>query len=96
MSYRVILSPDAEENIRAVIRWYLNIQLELSFRFRAEIQGVLRRVAQNPYQFPLSKRLIRKALLRRFPYAIYFTLNAEGALVLAIFHQRRSGPWNKP
>jgi len=96
MSYRVILSPDAEEDIRAAIRWYLQIQLELSFRFRAEVQTVLRRVAQNPFQFPLTPTLIRKALLRRFPYAIYFTLNAEGALVLAISHQRRVTTWNEP
>lgn len=96
MSYRVILSPDADEDIRAAIRWYLQIQLELSFRFRAEVQVVLRRVGQNPFQFPLTPKLIRKALLRRFPYAIYFTLNAEGALVLAISHQRRVTRWNEP
>jgi plasmid stabilization system protein ParE len=96
MNYCVILSPDAEENIRAVIRWYLDIQLELSFRFRRETQAVLRRVGQNPFQFPLTNKLTRKALLRRFPYTIYFTFDGEEVLVLAILHQRRFTPWNEP
>jgi toxin ParE1/3/4 len=96
MNYRVILSPDAEENIRAVIRWYLDIQLELSFRFRAETHAVLHRLGQNPFQFPVTFKLIRKALLRRFPYTIYFTFDAEEVLVLAILHQRRLTPWNEP
>ena len=96
MSVRVILSPDAEEDFHAAIRWYVHIELGLSLRFKADAQRVLLRVGQNPYQFPLGPRSIRKALLRRFPYAIYFTVNAASVMVLAIFHQRRSTPWNEP
>jgi len=96
MSYRVILSPDARRDIRATIWWYSHIQRELGHRFSAEARTVLRRVKQNPYQFVRSHRSTRKALLRRFPYAIYFTVNAEGVLILAILHQRRLTPWNEP
>ena len=96
MSYRVILSPDAKEDLRAAIRWYFHIQLGLGYRFSAEAKTVLRRVRQNPYQFPRSHKSTRKALLKRFPYAIYFSLNAERALILAILHQRRFNPWTGP
>lgn len=96
MSYRVILSPDAKADFRAAIRWYFHIQLELSYRFRAEGENVLRRVRENPYQFPRSHKSTRKALLKRFPYAIYFSLNAERVLILAILHQRRFNPWTGP
>lgn len=31
----------------------------------------------------------RKALLRKFPYAMYFKVNADGSLVIACLHSRR-------
>jgi plasmid stabilization system protein ParE len=51
MNYRVILSPDAEENIRAVFRWYLDIQLELSFRFRAGLKRSFVALGKIPTSF---------------------------------------------
>jgi len=66
MNHRVILSPDADAGIEAAIRWYAHEQLELPFRFKAEMMITLRRIAQNPYQFPLVSKQVRRALLKRF------------------------------
>ena len=95
MNYHVILSPDATEDFRAVIRWYFEIQPQLSLRFDAEIAAVLRRLGQNPYKFPVSYKSLRKALLKRFQYTVYFTLIAKGVFVMTIIHQRRLRPWEK-
>jgi hypothetical protein len=40
-------------------------------------------------QAPGLRREVRRALLRRFPYAFYFTLEAEATIVLACLHVRR-------
>lgn len=95
MNYRVILSPDAKADIRAVTRWYYDIRPQLSVRFKAETLAVLRRLGQNPYQFPSVYQFIRKALLRRFQYTVYFTLIAERVVVIAISHHRRRRPWDQ-
>jgi len=95
MNYRVILSPDAKADLRAAIRWYDDIQSQLSVRFEAETLAVLRRLAQNPYQFPRTYKSLRKALLKRFQYTVYFALIAEQVLVMAISHQRRFRPWDE-
>ena len=92
MVRRVILSPDAKEHIRSAIRWYVRQQLDLRFRFRAELRTTLRRVRQNPFQFPLGEDRLRRALMNRFPYAIYFRLNPEGIVVAGVVHQRRLNP----
>jgi hypothetical protein len=75
---------------------YVDIQPQLSLRFEAETMAVLRRLAQNPFQFPLSYKSFRKALLKRFQYALYFTLIAEEVFVMAVVHQRRLRPWDEP
>ena len=95
MNYRVILSPDAEEQLGAVIRWYFDIEPQLSLRFRGEIVAVLRRLGQNPYQFPVTYRSLRKALLKHFQYTLYFTFIAGDVLVVTISHQRRLRPWDE-
>jgi len=95
MPHRVILSPGAKEDIRSAIRWYVNKQLNLPLRFAADTKTTLRRLARNPYQFPLVNHLQRRALLKRFPYAIYFTVSAGAVLVTAVLHQRRFNLWCK-
>jgi plasmid stabilization system protein ParE len=96
MPHRVILSPGAKADIRSAIRWYVNQQLGLPLRFGVEYKTTLRRVAQNPYQFPLVNHVVRRALLNRFPYAIYFTVSARAVFVTAVLHQRRLNPWCTP
>lgn len=96
MKCRVILSPDAKEHIRSAIRWYSHQDFDLSLRFNAERHGVFGRIARNPYQFPVTHNLMRRALMKRFPYAIYFNVDADAVLIVAVLHQRRLNPWHKP
>ena len=96
MIYRVILSPDAKAGIRSAVRWYFQHDINVSFRFRAELKTTLRRIARNPYEFALVADRLRRARMKRFPYWIYFTLAAGAVYVVAVSHQRQLNPWNKP
>ncbi|HJS23541.1 MAG TPA: type II toxin-antitoxin system RelE/ParE family toxin [Pyrinomonadaceae bacterium] len=89
MTRRIILSPDAEADIASAIVWYQRIELSLGFRFKAETRATLRRIAQFPYQFPLIEGKVRRAHLKRFRYAILFSLEKEGVFVKAIVHERQ-------
>lgn len=95
MNYRVILSPDAKADIRAVTRWYFDIRPQLSVRFKAETLAVMRRLGQNPYQFPVVYQFIRKALLKRFQFTVYFRFIDGDVSVMRIIHQRRRRPWEQ-
>lgn len=90
MDRRFILSPDADAELESARRWYQLADMALSFRFLTEIQRTLRRIVQNPYQFPLIDEEVRRALLKRFPYAIHFRLNKDIVNVIAVVHQCRS------
>lgn len=91
MNYRIILSPDARAAIRSAARWYQREDISLAFRFVAATKATLDRVAQNPKAFMLVGPTIRRALIRKFPYAVYFTLTADFVFVRAVIHQRRRG-----
>ena len=90
MRYRSVLSPGAEADIRSAVRWYQRIDLNLAFRFRLETLATRRRLERFPLQFPILRNITHRALLKRFPYSLYFYLNDDEASVIAVVHQRRN------
>jgi hypothetical protein len=54
----------------------------LGRRFRGSIDAVIERMSANPRQFPIVYKSIKRALLRRFPYALMFVIEADGALTV--------------
>ena len=57
--------------------------------FRAELDHAVQRLAANPLQFPIVFADIRRALLRRFPYALFFRIVDDAVFVMACFHSSR-------
>src|SRR5690242_13151644 len=90
MNSRVILSPDARADIRSTIEWYYRIDPTLAFRFDRETLATLLRIGQFPYSFRIMNGAVRPAPLKRFPYAIYYSLRPYKVLVTAVLHERRS------
>ncbi len=69
--------------------WYEKERPGLGSEFLAEIQLLIQRIANNPEQFPMLYRDVRKAVARRFPYCIYFREREQKIIVLAVFHSAR-------
>jgi plasmid stabilization system protein ParE len=90
MKHRVILSPDAKADFRSAAHWYQRIDPDIASEFNQEALHTLHRIEQFPYSFPLRTNSIRQAVLMRFPFYIYFSLNIEVVSVIAIVHQRRT------
>ena len=43
----------------------------------------------SPLMFPVVFKAVRRALLRRFPYALFFVIEDEVIFVIACFHGNR-------
>lgn len=92
MNYHIVLSPGAKADLRSVHRWYRNIDRNLASRFLLETGNTLLRIKRMPYSFPVLSGAFRQALLKRFPYRIYYIVKMNVVVVSAIFHERRSDP----
>jgi plasmid stabilization system protein ParE len=86
----IILSPDGAADLNAAVRWYDNIDSKLALRFSLEVIRIMSRVEQSPLQFPRVTPRVRRAMLKRFPYVVYFSLNIRILSVIAVVHQRRN------
>jgi plasmid stabilization system protein ParE len=66
----------------------------LGLRFLGEIRTSLQHISDNPLMFPIIDEDVRRALLHKFPYSIYFVTEPEAIAVIAVLHQhRRPDAW---
>ncbi len=71
-------------------RHYYDLQQdELGDRFKHDIQKAIDTIRTTPTLFPKIDKEIRKYPLHRFPYTIYYAIDNDTLIVLAIAHQRR-------
>src|SRR5205085_11278594 len=72
MKPRTFVRPEAQSDIREAARWYESREIGLGLRFLREIRTALEHVTDNPRMFPIIEEDVRRALLHKFPYSIYF------------------------
>ena len=90
MRYRVIVRPEAENDIRDVFSWYENKREGLGYDFLLQVDAGLRFIERNPEIFPMEYKGTRKHLTRRFPYKIIYITEGEKIIVLAVIHNKRN------
>lgn len=87
MKRTVLVRRRAEVQARQARDWYES-QLEgLGRRFLTELDHAIQKTHENPLHYQAVHREIRRVLLRRFPYAVFFVEEPERVVVLAILHQ---------
>ena len=85
--YLVIFTPAARAELIDAQDWYESEVTGLGRRFRAAVDAGIERISANPGRFPVIYKNVRRALLRRFPYALMFVMAADETLtVIACFH----------
>jgi len=80
---------EAELDVIYAVAWYEEQRPGLGVDFLIELDAVMQRMIQAPVQFPQIKAGVRRALLRRFPYSVYFLASDEIIDVIAVLHQHR-------
>jgi plasmid stabilization system protein ParE len=91
MSLRLLVRPEAEADIREIIRWYEARQGGLGSRFVEEVSESIGRALRNPKAYRLMRREphVRRILTRRFPYRIFYLLREDVLVVFAVIHGKR-------
>ena len=86
----------ATTDITDAFEWYERKRSGLGDEFRAALARAFDLVELMPEAGPIVHRDLRRLLLRQFPFAIYYRLEAERVEVRACLHQRRHpGTWRR-
>jgi plasmid stabilization system protein ParE len=89
MTPRLFLRDEAQADIEAAAQWYEERRLGLGFEFTRVVRAALAMIERDPVRFPSARAEVRRALVRRFPYAVYFIVEASAIVVIACLHVRR-------
>jgi len=85
----IIVRPRALADIDSALAWYAQRGAALSQRLLDELDVVFERISENPGQFPLVADSVQRALIRKFPYSVYFVVSGDLAAIIAVIHQSR-------
>lgn len=86
---RIVFLSAAEKELDEAFAWYEEQAVGLGGSFLSEIDKALRLIATYPkLQSPVTDNL-RRCLVNRFPYGIYYGFRSETIVVVAIAHLRR-------
>src|SRR6267142_4191496 len=82
-------SSDADAELAEARQWYAHQREDLDLEFMDSVDEALTQVVRNPHLYPILYRNLRRAVVRRFPFAVFYEVTAGEIHVLAVFHSRR-------
>ncbi|HBB96579.1 MAG TPA: recombinase [Blastocatellia bacterium] len=82
-------TPEADTELAEARRWYAHQREDLDLEFMESIDDALSRVVLNPNLYPIVYRTLRRVVVRRFPFAVFYEVTADEIHVIAVFHSRR-------
>lgn len=88
MRPRFFVEPEAEAELNEAFQWYESRVAGLGGEFMRAVRAVFAMIDRNPEQFGRVQGEIRRVLVRRFPYAIYYVFDPEQISVIACVHTR--------
>lgn len=89
IEYRLISEPSVDLDVEAAFEWYEREQAGLGAQFLDELRATYNRIVDSPLKYQELRGGIRHALLRRFPYAVYFAVEGDIVIVVAVLHASR-------
>lgn len=74
---RLVVRPAAANDLTRAYRWYEDRRPGLGEDLLQEVQSVIDRMLLLPLGYPVAHRDTRRALIRRFPYGIFFRMDGD-------------------
>jgi plasmid stabilization system protein ParE len=89
MTHALRFQPEVEADVRGGRAWYEGKSRGLGDEFLRVFYASCQELTRSPRMYPQTHRDFHRCLLRRFPYAIYFTIEEDIVVVFGLFHCAR-------
>ncbi|MGE5344088.1 MAG: type II toxin-antitoxin system RelE/ParE family toxin [Candidatus Omnitrophota bacterium] len=90
MTYPLRFLPEVEEDAINAYFWYEEKEKGLGDEFLRLFYANSNEITRNPLIYRKVYQDFRRRLLRRFPYAIYFTFTGDEIIVFGLLHCARN------
>lgn len=90
MKYELIIRSCAESEISDAALWYEKQRKGLGSEFLQSIDAALESIQRAPNLYTNIYKNVRRALIKRFPYSIFYILENGKIVIIAAFHEKRN------
>jgi toxin ParE1/3/4 len=94
----VVLAPAAQAELEGATEWYEVRAGGIGLKFVLCVDEALQEIGESPASFPKWEQddRVRRFVLQRFPYVIFYRETPEAVEVIAVAHgAREPGYWRK-
>lgn len=89
MRYTVRYKPAAAAEVTRAIGWYGQPEINQATAFLRELERTEAHLTNHPELYQRVEDEIRRAILRRFPYSLFYAIEQNQVIVLACMHQHQ-------
>lgn len=94
MAARFIVAPEAQDDLVAIYDWYETQRIGLGEEFLDCLDACFERIRRTPELYAAVFATYRRALIRRFPYAVMYDAEPSAITIYGVFHTSRdSDTW---
>lgn len=86
---KVRFHPEARSEHLVAARYYEQEERGLGSHSLEAIERAARRIGDSPRSFPIYKGPFRRLHVGEFPYTLFFSIEPDSVLIVAVAHQSR-------
>lgn len=90
MAADLIFAAEAEQDIDEAYAWYENQRTGLGEEFLDRVDACLHTICRSPEVHAIVRLNYRRALVRRFPYAVFYEHDGHSLTVFGVLHTSRN------
>lgn len=90
MTPRFLFHPAARAELIEAHAWYESQRAGLGDELVAIVAATIDRIRNHPELYPVVEQDVRRAVLTRFPYGLFYRAEPDAIRVLAVFHHKRN------
>jgi plasmid stabilization system protein ParE len=85
----LVFRAEAVTELLAARRWYDRQRTGLGDVFAMAVERTVELIREHPETYPLAHGSIRRLMVRRFPYGVFYRVTATEVVVLSVSHLHR-------
>ncbi len=90
MAFKIVIKPIVFLDLDEALLWYESEQSGLAQRFYKSFENAIERIKRNPQAFFDVTPDVKRILLKKFPYKVFYTISENTIFILGISHVKRS------
>ena len=96
MKLALIIRPEAEHDLAEAQGWYASKIPGLGSDFLRCVDATLSSLQRTPEIYPIVHKNVRRALIRRLPYGIFYLVEKKRIVIIGVLHARRDpNTWHR-